>query len=97
MSDKIKEEIGMWDYVFRPPLNERDFTDQEMKLFEDEKTKIKTEWIKKTKKKKWVEEDDKKMIDDYRNALSNKISSEVYNFFEGFEEKDIYNRALDTI
>lgn len=87
----------MWDYVFRPPLNERDFTEQEIKIFEDEKQKIKAEWIKKSKKKKWTEEDDKKMIDDYRNALSNKISQEVYAFFDGFEEKDSYSRALDTI
>jgi len=53
--------------------------------------------MKKTKKKKWTDEEEKKLIEDYRASLSSKIATEVYSFFEGFEEKDAYNRALSTI
>lgn len=53
--------------------------------------------MKKTKKKKWTDEEEKKLIEDYRASLSSKIGNEVYQFFEGFEEKDAYNRALSTI
>ncbi|KAL4481803.1 hypothetical protein ABPG74_007892 [Tetrahymena malaccensis] len=97
VSDKVKEEMGMWEYVFRPPLQERDFTEQELKQFEDEKAKIKADWMKKAKKKKWTDDDEKKMIEDYRNQLSTRISNEVYQFFEGFEEKDALYRALNTV
>lgn len=87
----------MWEYIFRPPSDEKDFTEAELKQFEDEKAKIKAEWMKKTKKKKWTDEEEKKMIEDYRASLFGKVSTEIQDFFEGFEEKDQYNRALYTI
>lgn len=63
----------MWESVFRPPKDDRDFTEAETKALEDEKTKIKNEWIKKTKKKKWEKEDDAKMNQDYRAAIGVKL------------------------
>ena len=44
--------------------------------------------MKKTKKKKWTEEDDKKMIEDYRVGINTKIANELYQFWEGFEARE---------
>ena len=30
-SDKTKEELSMWEYVFRPPLEEREWNEAELK------------------------------------------------------------------
>jgi hypothetical protein len=51
----------------------------------DEKAKIKNEWIKKTKKKKWAEEDDKKMNDDYMVAIQKRLTHKLFKFFDKFE------------
>ncbi len=53
--------------------------------------------MKKTKKKKWTEEDDKKIIEDYKNAVFVKIQNELYGFWDGFEAKDSYCRVLAKI
>ena len=30
-SDKIREEIGMWEYIFKTPLTNREFNEEELK------------------------------------------------------------------
>lgn len=68
--EKVREDIGMWETSsFRPPSNERDFTEAEFKAMEDDKAKVKAEWMKRTKKKKWSDDEEKKMYEDYTVAL----------------------------
>lgn len=96
--EKVREELGMWESSsFRPPSDERDFTESEAKAMEDEKTKIKAEWIKKSKKKKWGDDEEKKMADDYSAAIQSRLSADILACFTGIEEKDAFNKAIATI
>jgi len=97
IADKTREELGMWESTFRPPPDDRDFTDAEIKTIEDEKNKIKNDWLKKTKRKKWEKEDDKKMMEDYHIALTHAVTEKVSSFFEGFESKEVYERGISVI
>ena len=58
--DEARKELDMWEVPFREPL-ESD-TEEELKARKDEVDKIKAEWLKRAKKKKWGEEDEKEMI-----------------------------------
>ncbi|EGR28464.1 mycbp associated protein, putative, partial [Ichthyophthirius multifiliis] len=60
-SDKSREELQMWDFIFRiPQENQSFFSEDELKKHEEENQKLKQDWMKKTKKKKWTDEDEKK-------------------------------------
>lgn len=57
----------MWEVVWREP-QETD-GEPEKKAKDDEIAKIKAEWLKKAKKKKWGEEDEKNLVADYRKRV----------------------------
>ena len=57
LGDAVRKEMDMWEIPFREPL-ESD-TEEELKLRKEEVEKIKAEWVKKAKKKKWGEEEEK--------------------------------------
>lgn len=48
----------MWDWSFREPKE----TDAEAKADKDELDKVKAEWLKKAKKKKWGEEEERALL-----------------------------------
>ena len=55
--DAVRKELDMWEVPFREPL-ETD-TEEELKARKEEVDKIKAEWVRKPKKKKWGEEEEK--------------------------------------
>lgn len=67
----------MWEYVFKVP-GEQDPTPEELKIRQDEFTKMKAEWLKKAKKKKWNEELEKELIEDYRKRLQERVANKIY-------------------
>ena len=69
----------MWEVPFREPL-ESD-TEEELKARKDEVDKIKAEWLKRAKKKKWGEEDEKEMISWFKKKAVAKINSDILNRF----------------
>lgn len=97
MVEKVREDIGMWESVFRPPSDEKDLSEAEIKAIEDEKNKIKAEWVKRKKVKKWAEEEDKKMAEDYRVAIDKRVAEEIDTVFEGFDSKEKYIRVVGRI
>ena len=52
-ADAVRKEMDMWEIPFREPL-ETD-TEEELKARKEEVDKVKAEWVKKAKKKKWGE------------------------------------------
>lgn len=53
--DSARKDLDMWEIPFREPL-ETD-TPEDLKARKEEVDKIKAEWVKKAKKKKWGEEE----------------------------------------
>lgn len=52
----------MWDSTWRE--------DEDPVKKAEDLVKVKAEWLKKAKKKKWNEELEKELVDDYRNKLT---------------------------
>lgn len=74
LSEAVRKELDMWEYNFKVP-SEQDPTPEEIKQKNDEINKIKAEWLKRTKKKKWTEENEKEMIEDYKKKFSERVAN----------------------
>ena len=55
--------------------------------------KIKADWLKKAKKKKWTDDDEKNLITEYKNKLSAKVNQDMFNYFDNYELKSGYIRT----
>ena len=64
----------MWDVVWREPT---DLTPEEIKARADQLTKDKAEWLKKAKKKKWTDEMEKELVEDYKRKLNERVGNNV--------------------
>lgn len=53
----VRKELDMWEMTFREPLTTD--TPDDLKARKEEIDKIKAEWLKKAKKKKWGEEEER--------------------------------------
>ena len=71
----------MWQTTFRQPT---DNDEEDLKIKKDQMDKVKAEWLKRTKKKKWGEEEDKQMMEDYRVKLRAKATNQILTQFAGF-------------
>jgi hypothetical protein len=58
---------------------------------------MKLDWQKKTKKKKWTEDDDKGMVEKYRATLSEKLKAQIFSVFDGLENRDPFIRILNLL
>lgn len=72
----------MWQVPFRQPLDTD--TEDDLKARKQEVEKIKAEWLKRTKKKKWGEEEEKLMVEDFKNKVRAKVTQEILGKFDGF-------------
>ncbi len=71
----------MWQTTFRQPT---DNDEEDLKIKKDQMDKVKAEWLKRTKKKKWGEEEDKQMMEEYRVKLRAKATNQILTQFTGF-------------
>jgi hypothetical protein len=74
LAETVRKEIDMWEYTFKVP-SDNDPTPEEIKAKNDELTKIKAEWLKKAKKKKWTDDNERELIEDYRKKLSDRVGN----------------------
>lgn len=81
----------MWEQVFTTPLD-RDLTEEEKKQKEDELQKVKGEWIKRTKKKKWTDDDNNQMVEKYKTTLKEKTREFILSSFSEIDSIDPYIR-----
>lgn len=80
--DEVRREMDMWEIPFREPL-ETD-TEEDEKVRKEEVEKIKAEWLKRAKKKKWGEEEEKEMINQYKSKVQAKVTDNILNRFDKF-------------
>ena len=82
--DAARKELDMWEVPFREPLQTD--TEDDLKARKEEVDKIKAEWVKKAKKKKWGEEDEKEMVNEFKKKVQEKTKQDIINRFDNFEE-----------
>jgi hypothetical protein len=70
-SDTLRRELEMWEVAWMAP-QEATF-EVDVKVKADELTKNKAEWLKKAKKKKWNDEMEKELIEEYRRRFGEKV------------------------
>lgn len=61
----------MWEYTFHEP---EDLTPEKAKAKLEEFTKMKANWLKNAKKKKWNDEMEKELIEEYKTKLGAKVA-----------------------
>ena len=72
VGDNLRRELDMWDTTWYAPSN-NDLTDQEIKAKAEEIARNKAEWLKKAKKKKWTDEMEKELIEEYKKKLGERV------------------------
>ncbi len=82
--DAARKELDMWEVPFREPL-EAD-SPEDLKARKEEIDKIKAEWVKKAKKKKWGEEEEKEMVNEFKKKAQARTTEYLLNKFDHFEE-----------
>lgn len=89
--DAARKELEMWEVPFREPtLND---TPEELKLRKEEVDKIKAQWVKKAKKKKWGAEEEAEMVNEFKKKVQAKTTENLLNKFTSFEEKAEFIKA----
>lgn len=73
----------MWEVPFREPLQHD--TPDDLKLRKEEVDKIKAEWLKKAKKKKWGAQEQAEMIKEFKKKVQVKTTENILNRFNNFE------------
>lgn len=76
ISENLRKELDMWDTVWKEPT-EMNTTPEELKLKADELARNKNEWLKRAKKKKWNDEMEKELSDDYRKKLTERVGKSI--------------------
>ncbi|CAD8058113.1 unnamed protein product [Paramecium primaurelia] len=71
LSEDMRKELQMWEYTFHEP---EDLTPEKAKAKLDEFNKMKANWLKNAKKKKWNDDMEKELIEEYKNKLGIKVS-----------------------
>ena len=82
--DAARKELDMWEVPFREPL-EAD-SPEDLKARKEEIDKIKAEWVKKAKKKKWGEEEEKEMVNEFKKKAQARTTEYLLNKLDHFEE-----------
>ena len=59
--------------------------------------KIKAEWLKKAKKKKWTDEDEKNLVLEYHNKLSSKVKEQILGHYDNYESSSRYVRSKQLL
>jgi len=81
IADKTRLDEAIWDAVYIPYLEDQE---KKKKLLDDE-AKIKAEWLKQAKKKKWTDEDEKALLEGYKKKLSESINTSILRNFHTVE------------
>ena len=74
ISDTVRKEIDMWDNTFISP-GDKPISEEELRVREEELNKVKAEWLKKAKKKKWEKEDEKNLIAQYSATVNERMKA----------------------
>lgn len=80
--DAARKELDMWEVAFREP-SEHD-TPEELKQRKEEVDKIKAEWVKKAKKKKWGPEEEAEIVNEFKKKVQAKTTENLLNRFANF-------------
>jgi hypothetical protein len=57
-----------------------------LKARKEEIDKVKAEWLKKAKKKKWGEEEDREMVNEFKKKVQARTTENLLQRFTNFEE-----------
>lgn len=87
----------MWESTTKVAPREREPTEEEKKKEADDLAKLKADWLKKTKKKKWTEDDEKQLIEKYRTTTIERVSASLAASFEGIEVRESTIRSLGLL
>lgn len=87
-NDTARKELDMWEVPWREPQDAD--AEPEKKARDDELAKIKAEWLKKAKKKKWGEEDEKNMLADYRKRVEERAKEAILSSFDQLDQAANY-------
>lgn len=74
VADQTRKDLEMWEWTGRLAPREREPTEEEKKKENDDLARIKAEWLKKAKKKKWTEDDEKQLVEKYRQTTIDRVS-----------------------